>query len=149
MDKTFFQIRATGVLIEDDKILLVRQNVSKARNWSLPGGRLEAGELLEEAVIREVFEETGLAVKINKLLYLCDKPDSNPPIIHVTFLLDRVGGEITLPTNEFDENPISNVKLVHIADLELYGFSKQFKQLVIDGFKNTGNYMGLKSNIGL
>ena len=52
--------RVTGILIEDQKILLVKQKVTDSRNWSLPGGALEFGETLEECIIREMFEETGL-----------------------------------------------------------------------------------------
>nr|WP_199505836.1 NUDIX domain-containing protein [Halanaerobium sp. ST460_2HS_T2] len=51
-----FQIRVTGVLIEDSEILLVMQKLS-SRDWSLPGGRLERGELHDEGVIREIYEK--------------------------------------------------------------------------------------------
>ncbi len=71
-DKYSFNIRVTGILIEDDKILLVKQKVSDKRNWSLPGGKLERGETLEQALIREMNEETGFDVDIIKLLYVCD-----------------------------------------------------------------------------
>ncbi|AIE80308.1 Nudix hydrolase family protein [Bacillus cereus] len=80
------QVRVTGILIEDEKVLLVKQRVAN-RNWSLPGGRVENGETLEEAVIREMREETGLEVNIQKLLYVCDKPDASPSLLHITFLL--------------------------------------------------------------
>lgn len=43
-----FQIRVTGVLVENGTILLVKQRLSKDRAWSLPGGRLEQGETMEE-----------------------------------------------------------------------------------------------------
>ena len=149
MTTNLFQIRVTGLLLEDEKILLVNQKVSPNRLWSLPGGRLEQGETLEEGVIRELFEETGLNVKVIKLLYICDKTDSIPQILHITFLLEKVSGEIKLPTNEFDENPIYDVKMININELTKYGFSELFQDLVENAFPNAGNYMGLKSAIGL
>ena len=143
-----FQIRVTGVLIEDGKILLVKQKLS-SRNWSLPGGRLERGELLEEGIIREVYEETGLKIKVIELLYVCDKPDVDPPLIHITFLVERIKGEIRLPSNEYDDNPIHDVRMVPVDDITEYGFSEKFKNLIKNDFSNSGNYVGLKKEIGL
>ncbi|MBJ7994903.1 NUDIX hydrolase [Bacillus mycoides] len=142
------QVRVTGILIEDEKVLLVKQKVAN-RNWSLPGGRVENGETLEEAMIREMREETGLEVKIKKLLYVCDKPDVSPSLLHITFLLERIEGEITLPSNEFDHNPIQDVQMVPIKDLSQYGFSETFITLISEGFASAGSYQGLKQNIGL
>ncbi|MFH7834476.1 NUDIX domain-containing protein [Bacillus luti] len=142
------QVRVTGILIEDEKVLLVKQKVAN-RNWSLPGGRAENGETLEEAIIREMREETGLEVKIKKLLYVCDKPDALPPLLHITFLLERIEGEITLPSNEFDHNPIHDVQMVPIKDLSHYDFSEIFITLISEGFASAGSYQGLKQNIGM
>lgn len=64
MSKYDFNIRVTGILVEDNKILLVKQKVSDKRNWSLPGGKLEQGETVEQGIIREMKEETGLDVEI-------------------------------------------------------------------------------------
>ncbi|MGE7880497.1 NUDIX domain-containing protein [Bacillus sp. NPDC094077] len=142
------QVRVTGILIEDEKVLLVKQRVAN-RNWSLPGGRVENGETLEEAMVREMREETGLEVKVKKLLYVCDKPDTLPSLLHITFLLERIAGEITLPSNEFDHNPIRDVQMVAIKELSHHGFSETFITLINDGFSNAGSYQGLKQNIGL
>ncbi len=144
-----FQIRVTGILIESDEILLVQQKVSDKRNWSLPGGRLEHGETLQQGLIREMKEETGLDVEIIRMLYVCDVAVSDYTVLHITFLLKRTGGEVALPTNEFDENPIHDVKFVPVSELEAYGFSEKFIQVIQDGFPNAGNYMGDKANIGL
>jgi len=150
MDNYHFQIRVTGILIEDRKLLLVKQKVhSTDRNWSLPGGRVEVGEKLDDAIIRELFEETGLTVKVEKLLYLCDKIDCIPPILHVTFLLSKIKGEIVLPTNEFDVNPIDDVKYVDFSKLIDLGFSQKFIEILENDFPHSGDYMGLKENIGL
>ena len=149
MNNYIYNIRVTGILIEKDEILLVKQKIAPDRNWSLPGGRVEVGETLHESMIREMLEETGLVVKCQKLLYLCEKLDVSPPILHVTFLLEREGGTIELPTNEYDENPISDVKFVKICQLKEYGFSEKFITLVRSGFPQFGSYMGDKKNIGL
>jgi len=50
-----------AVVIEDDQLLLVRRGHGPAAGfWSVPGGRVEGGELLAEAVVRELAEETRL-----------------------------------------------------------------------------------------
>lgn len=146
--ESVMQVRVTGILIEDEKVLLVKQKVAN-RNWSLPGGRVENGETLEEAMIREMREETGLEVKIKNLLYVCDKPDASPSLLHITFLLERIEGEITLPSNEFDYNPIQDVQMASIKDLSQYGFSETFITLISEGFASAWSYQGLKQNIGL
>jgi ADP-ribose pyrophosphatase YjhB (NUDIX family) len=149
MENILFQIRLTGVLIEENRLLLVKQKLKDGREWSLPGGRLEHGETIAEGMAREIKEETGLEVRVKKLLYVCDKQDAVPPLIHMTFLLEKLGGTLTLPTNAFDKNPISDVQFVQIKELSAYGFSKKFQTLAEKGFPGSGSYMGAKANIGL
>lgn len=144
-----FNIRITGILIENNEILVVQQKLSDKRSWSLPGGRLERGETLSQGLIREMKEETGLDVEIVRMLYICDVASSSNTILHITFLIKRIGGEIELPSNEFDENPIHDVKFVPVSELVKYGFSEKIMQVINDGFSNAGNYVGDKTNIGL
>ncbi len=144
-----YKVRATGVLIENNSLLLVKQKLANNKNWSLPGGRVEPGETLEQALIREMKEETGLDVEPIRMLYVCDVAASGNTVLHITFLSRRVGGQITLPTNEFDENPIHDVRFVPIDELTAYGISEKFVELIKNDFPNAGNYMGDKVNIGL
>jgi len=143
------QVRLTGVLVEDESILIVEQRVSAARRWSLPGGKLQRGETLQGGMVREMREETGLETEIVKLLYVCERPDTQPPLIHLSFLLRRTGGELRLPSNKLEQNPIHDVRMVPTCDLPHYGFTRAFTEIVQQGFPGAGGYVGPKESIGL
>ena len=149
MNTEGFKIRVTGVLIQQDALLLLKQRVNPERGWSLPGGRVEPGETLETAMVREMREETGLSVRIKRLLYVCDMPESSPPTLHITFLLEQTGGALRRPTVAEEENPIEDARFVKVAELAALGFADTFVSLVQDGFPHSGHYMGPKRNIGL
>ena len=56
-----------GIVRDGDRLLLVRRGQAPARGtWSVPGGRVEAGESDAQATAREVLEETGLAVEVGE-----------------------------------------------------------------------------------
>lgn len=63
-----------AVIIHDRRVLLVKRGHPPfAGEWSIPGGALELGETVRDAVIREVREETGITVKPNTLLGVYDR----------------------------------------------------------------------------
>ena len=80
------------ILDENSKVLLCLRTDKNV--WNLPGGGLEVGESPWAAVVREVKEETGLDVKIKKLLGVSSKPEKSD--IAFLFLCQPVSGELTL-----------------------------------------------------
>lgn len=62
-------IRAVAIVLHDDKVLLIWRKNNGNEYYVFPGGGVEEAEKVEQAVLREVREETTLEVKIDKLLY--------------------------------------------------------------------------------
>jgi 8-oxo-dGTP diphosphatase len=69
--------------------------------WNLPGGGMEVGETVDEAVCREVREETGLEVKVEQLVGVYSKPQKQEVVL--TFRCQIVGGTLQ-PTEETRES---------------------------------------------
>jgi ADP-ribose pyrophosphatase YjhB (NUDIX family) len=62
------------VVIDGTKVLLVRRGQEPLKGeWSLPGGALELGETLQQGVVREVLEETGLIVAPGGVIEILDR----------------------------------------------------------------------------
>jgi len=77
-------------------VLVKRRRPPYEGYWALPGGLVEYGETVEEAVVREVKEETGLDVEIKGLVGVYSRPDRDPRghVISIAFLVVEVGGEL-------------------------------------------------------
>jgi ADP-ribose pyrophosphatase YjhB (NUDIX family) len=140
-------VRVTAVITEGDQILLLDQDTESDRSWSLPGGKVEPGETVEEALEREVREETGLEIRVGDLLYVCDVVQAH--VVHLTFECRRVGGTLGAVTPGADTRPIRAVEFVKLSDLPSLGFSERFVELAQKGWPDAGSYMGPKANIGL
>ncbi|MPZ22289.1 MAG: NUDIX domain-containing protein [Dehalococcoidia bacterium] len=85
---------AAGVLVtRDDSILLtLRNHEPRMGYWSFPGGYVDRGENVEQAGAREVREETGLEVEIDRLLGVFS--GSNEDVIFIAYQGHVVGGSL-------------------------------------------------------
>lgn len=110
------------------KVLLTR----RADNglWCVPGGRMESGESAVEACEREVYEETGLSVRVKRLVGVYSNPDqlviypdgNKVHFVILGFEAEIVGGELGL-SNETTETGFFSLK--EIAQLPMHGKHKQ------------------------
>ena len=91
------KLTADGLVMKDKKILLIkRKNYPFKDKWALPGGFVEYGEKTEDAVVREIFEETGLKTKIKHLIGVYSDPDRDPRwhTVSVVYLLEICSGKL-------------------------------------------------------
>jgi 8-oxo-dGTP diphosphatase len=92
----------------DDKILLIKRNTPPFIGyWALPGGRMDPGETIEQTIVREVKEETGLDAKIEWVLgeYVEKgvKDDVDYEYYPTCFVVKPVGGELKKQDSEIQE----------------------------------------------
>ena len=88
-----------GVIVEKKSVLLVKRAIEPFKSyWCLPGGHVEYGETVEQAVKREMKEELGVSVKIKKLVGVYSKPKRDPRghTVSIAFLLQKIRGRIHL-----------------------------------------------------
>lgn len=109
------RIRVATVLPQNDELLLVRHRKGEKRYWMLPGGGLDYGESFEQCAIREIQEETGLTITIDRMLYLSEAicPRGTRHIVNV-YMLGRIeSGTIALP----EEDVIEAIEFKPVATL--------------------------------
>jgi ADP-ribose pyrophosphatase YjhB (NUDIX family) len=92
------KVAAVVLITEAKRVLLVRRAVDpQIGKWALPAGYIDYGEDPREAAVREVSEETGLQVRITRLIDILgpDEKDGNPASIVILFEAVPVGGELS------------------------------------------------------
>ena len=108
-----------AVVVQDDALLLVRRGRGPAGGqWAVPGGRVEAGETMAEAVVREVAEETGLPVVCEQLIGWVERLDADHHFVIFDFAATPLGPEDE-PRAGDDAAEAAWVPLSDVAELDL------------------------------
>ncbi len=108
------------LIYRDDRILLQNRIKKDWRGYTLPGGHIEPGESVVESVIREMKEETGLAISQPRLCGIKQFPIDGGRYIVFLFKTDRFTGELH-SSDEGEMEWVSRAdvgKLSSVADLE-------------------------------
>jgi 8-oxo-dGTP pyrophosphatase MutT (NUDIX family) len=128
----------TSAIIFDSngKFLLTKR--SDNGQWCLPGGAVEAGESVAEACEREVFEETGLTVRVKRLVGVYSHPDqlvvysdgNKAFMVAIHFEAEILGGEPAL------SNETSDFGYFALAEVEHLAMLGRHKERIVDSLAN-------------
>jgi ADP-ribose pyrophosphatase YjhB (NUDIX family) len=115
------RIRVAAVIPHGDGILVVRHRKDGETYHLLPGGGVEPGETLAEALRREVLEETGLACELVAPLFINDSiaSDGSRHVLQLTFLVRPTGGELGAASADPRVEAVEPIAFAQLADLDL------------------------------
>jgi len=123
-------VSVAAVVFKDNKVLLIKRKYDPGKGkWSVPGGVVELGETLRDAVRREIFEETGIFIEPREVIDAIDviirDKDGNVKYHYVIidFLADYKGGELS-PSTDADD-----ARWVDIKELRNYALTSSCEKL--------------------
>ena len=107
-----------AVIVQDGQVLIVKRKYDPlAGQWSLPGGGVELGETLEDSIVREMLEETGLRIEVGPVIEVFDritrddKGNVQYHFVLVDYLCWPVGGELQAGSDVADARFIDPAQL--------------------------------------
>lgn len=127
-----------AVVVDEGRVVLIRRGKEPLRGrWVVPGGTVELGETLEQAVVRELKEETGLDVRPLELVTVFDRiartgPDVTYHYVIVDFLCERIGGRLEAGDDALE------VTLASPEELSALRLPPKALEVVLDGFRRAG-----------
>ena len=120
-----------AAVVRDGRILLLRRlRPPEAGTWSLPGGKIDAGEPWQAAVHREVTEELGIHLTDARLLCVVNLMDEGQHWVSPVLLATAFEGE---PYLENPEGPLEWVPMSRLGALPMWEGDRFFLPLVFDG----------------
>jgi len=123
-----------AVIIKDGKILLVKRgNEPNKGKWSIPGGLVNTGESLEDALKREIMEEVGFEIEVDDVVCVSEEifRDGNGVKYHyivIDFFVDVIGGKLRAGSDAVDAKW---VKLNEIDSLDVVDFVKKLVNKIL------------------
>ncbi|HYF46718.1 MAG TPA: NUDIX domain-containing protein [Acidimicrobiales bacterium] len=112
------QVCVGAIAVDADRLLMIRRGRGPAQGqWSVPGGRVEPGELLAEAVVRELTEETGVEGVCGELVGWVERFHGDEHYVILDFHVEVLEG--TQPVAGDDAAEARWVPLADVAELDL------------------------------
>lgn len=109
-------------ILDGPRVLVVKRGRPPGEGlWSVPGGRLEAGETLAQAVAREVREETGLTVEVGPFVCVIERFGEDFHFVILDYLARVVGGTLAAATDAADARWVTDQELAALPTTEGLG----------------------------
>jgi 8-oxo-dGTP diphosphatase len=150
-------LRVSALCVHNESVLLIEHKSFAPgdpslpeRYWILPGGGVEPGETLDDALKREMLEETGLQCEVGPLLFIKEllypfpgslEPGSLHHSVSLGFRCDVTGGELMTgkdPEYADDDQMIIRVQWVPLTELDAYELYPPFLRHYLAGHRTGG-----------
>lgn len=124
-----------GVVLIDGRVVLIRRGKEPLRGrWVIPGGTVELGETLQEALVREMQEEAGIVVRPREVVLVFDRIQREGSSVEyhyviIDYVCDYVSGDLRAGSDA------EEVALVAPEELARYDLPPQALDLVLDVFR--------------
>ena len=129
------RIRVAAIIIEDGKILLARHVKANKTYWLLPGGGVDFGESLADALVRELKEEACIDISIGHLVMANDSipPDKHRHIVNLYFTASICGSELKLGSDE----RVAEILFVPLNQLQELTFYPDIRSELLSAIKHS------------
>jgi 8-oxo-dGTP diphosphatase len=126
--------RPSAIIIADNKLLTLKYNYNGNTLYAIPGGNLEFGEKLEEALARELEEEIGLKIEVQNLIFIAEVRLQKKDTLHCIFKSIIVSGTPNLNPKETTALEICWLPLSTLEDYNLYpNIKTEIKEHFLEG----------------
>ncbi len=123
------------LLVRNNRLLLVKRKYNPdAGYWSIPGGHMKLGEKIQDAALREAFEETGFKTKVSRLAGIIDKimyDDEGNIEYHyilINYFVEQIEGDPNQPPKADDD--ALDAKFVPFEELKNYKLTESLIELL-------------------
>ena len=119
MEKVYGLTMRSVIKNEEDKILVLRRHPKSKTNphkWELPGGKIEKGEFFDEALIREVKEETNLDVKVGDFCEAVQDDYPHKRTVQLIMYSKDIAGNVEI-SNEHDDWMWASINEIKSLDI--------------------------------
>ena len=135
MQEKYQKITVGGLLIKDNKALIVRRSAEEGYLtgfYELPGGKIDFGETPEQSLEREFFEETNIKVKTVKpfRIFTYISHDNNRHTVEIVYLVKAISDTNVKLSQEHDD-----YKWIALEEINRFNVSDEIKTNIVEGFK--------------